>query len=231
MKDPGLRRMVAVLCWLMGYLAVAEVATAQLTNRSSVLDGVGTRSTGGSYTHIGAGAQPGGIAVSSGGSFHNQAGFLNTFFLQPGLDTDGDGLADEADSDNDNDFLTDIAEVTGSGFSPATASNPNIADSDGDGSPDGEEAVAGTDPSDDNAQLEITDITVSGGNRFVEWVARSNKQYRLLRADALGQKPTNIVAVVTANGPASPPWYVLTTSTGDVVVPTNQGFYAVEVLP
>lgn len=82
-------------------VALAGVVSAQFTNRSSVLDGSGTIASGGVFTNLSAAGQPGGIAVSSGGSFVNQAGFLNTFFLKPGLDTDRDGIADEADLDND----------------------------------------------------------------------------------------------------------------------------------
>ncbi len=59
---------------------------AQYTNRSSVLDRAGSESSGGGYTNQGAGGQPGGIQESTGGSLVNQAGFLQTFILKPGLD-------------------------------------------------------------------------------------------------------------------------------------------------
>ena len=206
-------------------------AFAQYTNKSSVLDGSGTRATGGSITNLSAAGQPGGIAVSSGGNYVNQAGFLQTFFLKPAMDHDGDGLADEADMDNDNDGLADEAENSGSSFSPATATDPNVPDSDGDRMTDWQEAMAGTDPRDSNALLRITSIASDAGGRYVSWVARSNKSYRVLRSDDGTSPPTNTIAMVTANGFASPPWYVTTNSTTDAVAPTNSSIYAIRPLP
>jgi len=59
----------------------------------------------------------------------------------PHTDTDGDGVPDVNDSDDDNDGLTDIYEKNKSN------TNPSLPDSDGDGTPDGEELVgSGIDP-------------------------------------------------------------------------------------
>ena len=217
-------RLIPVLLW-------AVSVSAQYTNRSSVLDGSGTLSSGGGYTNISAAGQPGGITTSSGGSYVNQAGFLNTFALKPALDTDGDGLADELDQDNDNDGLADAAEIAGAGFNPATATLVNLADTDGDGQLDGWEAVAGTDPTDANAILEITALTNAGASRVVAWVARSNKTYRLLRSDDGLLPPTNVVATVTPTAFAAAPWYVLTNLTADAGAASNRVFYAVQPLP
>lgn len=216
---------------LIPLLLCAVSASAQYTNWSSVLDGSGTRSSGGAYTNISAAGQPGGITTSSGGGYVNQAGFLNTFALKPALDTDGDGLADELDQDNDNDGLADAAEIEGAGFNPATATLVNLADTDGDGQLDGWEAVAGTDPTDANAILEITAITNAGASRVVAWVARSNKTYRLLRSDNGLLPPTNVVATVTPTAFAAAPWYVLTNLTADAGAASNRVFYAVQPLP
>ncbi len=215
----------------VAFVLMAGGAAAQYTNRSSVLDGSGTRSSGGSYTNISAAGQPGGITTSSGGGYVNQAGFLNMFFLKPGLDTDGDGVSDEADLDNDNDGLADAAEIEGAGFNPATATLVNLADTDGDGQLDGWEALAGTDPTDANAILEITSVTNVGGSAAVAWVARSNKTYRLLRSDNGQLPPTNVVATVTPTAFAAAPWYVLTNLTADAGAPSNRVFYAVQPLP
>ena len=75
----------------------------------------------------------------------------------PHTDTDGDGVPDVKDSDDDNDGLTDVYEENKS------HTNPSLPDSDGDGAPDGEELVGnglfdpitqlpiGTDPNNDDS--------------------------------------------------------------------------------
>ena len=203
---------------------------AQRTNTSSVLDSSGTRSTGGSFTNISAAGQPGGIAESAGGGLIHQAGFLHTFFLRPDLDTDGDGIANEADPDNDNDGLTDSTEIGGDAFDPATATMVNQLDTDEDGMSDGQEAIAGSDPTDVGAHLYITSIVNTNGTREVAWFARSNKTYRVLASDYGYTLPTNELITVTASGFATAPWYSLTNTVFDGTT-TNARFYAVEVLP
>lgn len=216
------------ICALAGSLC-ALCAWAQYNQPSSVLDGSGTRAAGSTFTNLSAAGQPGGIIVSSGGSYVNHAGFLNTFFLRPGLDTDGDGLANEADLDNDADGLADTTEIAGGSFNPVTATDVNLADSDGDGTGDGQEAVAGTDPRDLNAQLELVEISRGSSTRVV-WIARSNKTYRVLSATEPGRPLTNLVAEVLVNGSANPPWYVVTGAVPDVSADLTRS-YAVEVLP
>jgi len=125
---------------------VGLVALGEVEQTSSVLDGSGARGTSGSSTNLSASAQPGSVAVSSGGTMGNYAGFLGTFVLKPTLDTDNDGLADELDLDNDNDTLTDVEELEGTAFSPVTPTDPNDEDCDDDGFTDDEEASYGSDP-------------------------------------------------------------------------------------
>lgn len=216
---------------ILGVCLVAGAVSAQYTNRSSVLDGSGAKSTGGSFTNISAAGQPGGIAVSAGGGYVNQAGFLNTFSLKPTLDTDGDGLADEMDNDNDNDSLADATELAGSAFAPQSTTSPNVADSDGDGQSDAQEAVAGTNPNDVNAGLEFVAITNAAGLRHVAWVARGNNERTyIVRSAADVRGPyTSVVFSNTVAGGANP-WYVVTNSVSDAAAATNL-FFAVEVKP
>jgi len=62
-------------------------------------------------------------------------------FPDPNRDTDGDGVPDIEDSDDDNDGLTDVYEREVSG------TNPTLADSDGDGTSDSAELMGlGIDP-------------------------------------------------------------------------------------
>lgn len=225
--------MKTTLAFLSLLLAGSAVAFAQYTNKSSVLDGSGTRAAGGSYTNLSAAGQPGGTAGSEGGGFANQAGFLNTFSLQPGLDTDHDGLTDELDPDNDNDGLADATEIGGSGFNPATPTLVNLADTDGDGQLDGWEAVAGTDPTDKNAFLELVAIsnTPAGHGIAVAWLARGNNQKTyVVRAttDALQPYSTVVFSNTVAGGNA--PWFAVTSSITHVIS-SNTQFYAVEVQP
>jgi len=201
---------------------------AQFSQKSSVLDSSGTISSGGSLTNISAAGQPGGIATSRGGSYQNQAGYLNTFFLRPGLDTDGNGLADEADWDNDGDLLADLDEILGDQFNPASPTHVNVADTDGDGIPDGEEAVAGTDPTNINALLEIIRIAHAGG-QDVQWVARGGKTYVVHARTNLLAGSYAPIATNTAIGGIAP-WFVVTNAFVDVSS-LNAEFYAVEVLP
>jgi hypothetical protein len=207
------------------------MARGQIDQTSSVLDGSGTRASGGTYENISAAGQPGGIAVSSGGGYVNYAGFLNTFSLQPDLDTDGDGLANEVDSDNDADGLTDLSEITGDSFSPATATEVNVADSDGDFISDGEEAVAGTDPTNLNALLELVTIENVGAGREITWTARGNNErtYVLKAAPEPGQPYSILVFSNTIAGGAAP-WYETPAS---AIHPSasDAHVYAVEVHP
>jgi hypothetical protein len=75
---------------------------------------------------------------------------------EPTIDTDGDMLTDAQEAelgtnpelaDSDGDGLSDFAEV---GFEPgsATGTDPNLSDTDGDGVGDGDEVTNGTDPLD-----------------------------------------------------------------------------------
>lgn len=212
-------------------LASGAISFGQYANKSSVLDGSGAFSSGGTVTNISAAGQPGGIAVASGGGYVNQAGFLNTFFLKPTLDTDGDGILDELDADNDNDGLADVLEIDGTGFAPGSPTLVNNADSDSDGASDGAEAVAGTDPNDSNAQLIITSIDNDAGVNLVAWVARGNNERTyLLRTTPDARQPYGHVIFSNTVAGGTFPWYVVTNVVGDAAA-SNALLYAVEVKP
>jgi len=212
--------------------AAFTVHAQNYTNYSTCLDGAGDWSSGGSYSNISAIAQPGGIAVSRNGDLINYAGFLNTFVLKPGLDTDGNGIPNEYDPDNDADGIDDLGEILGTNFNPETASEVNVADTDADGIIDGQEAVAGTNPQDANSALQIVSITEDTGSREIQWEARQDKTYIIRAGDDATVYPlpdeldTNTVVTV-----GSGPWQVTTGTYTDVASSTNVTIYAIEVLP
>lgn len=225
-------------CLAMLAVTFGTPATAQdYTNTSSVINGFGGRSTGGTYTHIGAGAQPGGIGVSyengaanyAGGQI-NRAGFLSTFVMFPDRDTNNNGLPDELDPDNDGDGLWDHWEISGEKFSPTTPTDPNLADSSGDGVSDYNAMVAGTDPTDPGATFEIVDIEAVGSDQEVTWRARGNdERIYVVRVidDSYDGTPGAVIWSNTVAGGAAP-WFATTETIVDPSVDAR--FYAVEVI-
>ena len=207
---------------------------------SSVLDGAGNRSSntvtlnGLAYTNVSAIGQPGGVAIggNSAAGITNYAGFLQAVDIKRPNQRDIYGNPFELTPDNDADGLTDVAEVSGSEFSPSTVTSPNNADSDGDGASDRNEAVAGTNPADSNRFMDVVNIAPVGQNKKVQWTARSGKSYRVLSADQNSfTRPTNVIDTVTVTDPgAASPWYE-TTGAYTNAGATQSKFYAVEVLP
>jgi hypothetical protein len=144
-----------------------------------VADGCGTLSTntvllsGKNFRHAGAGAQPGGIGTAGAGGVSNYAGFLHAADIKrPQADADRDGVPDELETDNDADTLSDLAELDRSAFRGHAATDPNRADSDGDGMDDGAEAGGMYDPWDPNHRLEILALTRASGQYTVRWIGK-----------------------------------------------------------
>ncbi|MBP7831134.1 MAG: hypothetical protein KA248_14595 [Kiritimatiellae bacterium] len=221
----------------LGVLAAAQTATGQEYRQlASVHDAAGGMSdntvTLGSaaFRHVGAAGQPGGIGTGTNGPAANHSGFLQAADLKrPNLDTDGDGVPDELDEDNDGDRLADRAEVEGSAFDPATATIVNNPDSDGDHVGDGDEAAAGTNPGDDSTFLQIVDIRETEAGTVIAWTARDGKQYRVLSAKGSHAYPTREEAVATAHG-GQPPWFETIAVFTNTAASTLKTF-AIQALP
>jgi len=162
----------------VGWLALAA-AGGEIHVVGAVQDGVGRASDntiemdGHSWRHVSAGAQPGGIETGTAGTLVNRPGFLQVIDVRrPGLDTDGDGVPDELDGDNDGDGLGDRAELDGSAFAGYAVTDPNEADTDGDGMSDSAEAEGMYDPNDPNHRLEITDFYNDAGLPRLVWIGK-----------------------------------------------------------
>lgn len=214
-----------------GRLNDGQILPSAYRTTVSVLDAAGRFAGAGTLTNLSAAGQPGGIQRSTAGGLVNQAGFLNTFCLRAALDTDVDGLPDEADADNDNDGLDDESEFQGASFNPWVPTAINRADTDEDGATDGEEAVAQTDPTDAKANLAIVRIRAVGTVVNVAWRARGGKTYDVLKTEGSSYScPTQAVATTNSVGGAWP-WFVITNDFNDAVSATNGGFYGIRIAP
>ncbi len=162
----------------------------------------------------------------------NYSGFLHTYVDRPDLDNDMDGIADENDTDDDNDGLSDTSEVTGSSFDPETETDIFNADTDSDGTSDGEESGAGTNPQDPDSQLLIIGIDRTSGEEVVEWKSRQGKTYEVLRTsnifDIVSSPETTEVVTVTSGGVGP---FLETTTTSTNLSTGNVVYYRVKVKP
>ena len=230
-----MRKMKNIVCFVFLLLAGSSVVSAQYTNMSDVLDGSGVTSSGGGYTNISASGQPGGISQSmagtlplNSGTIVNQAGFLNTFLLHPNQ-LSVHGIPVEIDPDNDGDGLSDIQEITGSAFTPATPTDPNNPSTSGNGVSDSQAAAAGVNPLDPNAAFKIISVTNASGQVFVTWRAHGNSERKYVvntTTNALQPYGTAIFSNYVAGG--SYPWYVVTNTIPDSSV-TNAHFFSISV--
>ena len=205
------------------HLSTVHDGSGVMSDNTIELDGV-------AYRQISAAGQAGGIFTGAGGDWIHHAGFLQAVDIKRwGLDTDGDGVIDELDRDNDGDGLADADEVDGSGFDPTTPTLVNHPDSDDDGIPDGDEATAGSNPTDKNSFLHILAIQSLDAGKVLTWTARDGKQYRILSADGSHAYPTNLEGTVTAQG-GVPPWFETDGGFTNAGV-TGAKTYGVQVLP
>lgn len=116
-----------------------------------------------------------------------------------GADADGDGLSDRAEAllgtganapDSDGDGLPDGAELAATRFGHVT--DPATADTDGDGSRDDEEWVAGTDPRNAGSLFRIARID----GAQIAWPGVTERQYRVWHAEGHHVDGTDFAEVV-----------------------------------
>ena len=95
--------------------------------------------------------------ASRDGRFANYSGFLASVLMRPMLDTDGDGLCNELDGDNDTDGL-----------------------------PDGDELLADTNPNDFESALAFLSVARQiGGGMRLEWKGGIQARQVLMRRDSM----------------------------------------------
>ena len=214
---------------MVGLLAATPKSPAQ-TNSSSVVDASGSISSNAFFQNMSAVGQGSPVGFNQNTANQNYSGFLNTFVLNPQLDADTDGIADENDPDDDNDDLLDTTELAGDGFDPITPTDPFLEDSDGDGSTDGSESMAGTNPHDTNNLLEIVRLDLTGNMGLVEWKSRGGKEYEILQAlsvEELISSPTVLGPFMAIGGTG--PWSE-TTSTSTNAMSGTHVFYGIRLM-
>jgi hypothetical protein len=141
-------------------------------------------------------------------------------WLTAGTDSDGDGIFDADDPDDDNDGMTDEFEIR-YGLDPFVDDAGGHADSDG--MSNWEEYIAGTDPTNNVSCFRI--LSISGDGTIIRWTSADGRFYSI-------QATTNLPATVFSNVagavdlPASPDVNVFTNP------PAGNGepcFYRVQV--
>ncbi len=102
-------------------------------------------------------------------SLSNAFAQVQTDSLRPGVDADGDGIADAWE-------LLNFGNL---------AAASDSTDADGDGASDAEEYLADTDPLDPASRLRITAFVTSPGGSpaTVTWSSRESRYYRIMKSD------------------------------------------------
>lgn len=225
-----MRNTVIPFAGAFALLSVLELTAGPRIERD-LLTCTGGRQHGGSYSNACAVGELTDGLPAQGESVTTLAGSLDTVVSEQGTDSDGDGVPDALDVDNDNDGVDDAVELEGLLFTPVTPTDPNRNDTDGDGTSDADEAIAGTDPTDPSALFEISAIRRDGDAVAVQWVGREGLAYSVLASSSADEQSqwqpvTNLV--IQSGGTGA--WCVAVGACVDPAPSTNSvRFYRIRV--
>lgn len=191
-------------CWFACATLLCVFSTTYAeTNSTYTIDGAGAWISSATHTSLIALGQGCPVGQNRNASYINHSGFLSSFIMNPGQDNDGDGIADENDVDDDNDGLADSDELAGTAFNPTSPTDVFLADSDGDGASDFQEAAAETNPLDISNVLKIVSIQIGESNVVVRWQSRQGRSYDVLSSPdipGLRTNPTIEATITTTQG-------------------------------
>ena len=217
---------------LLGILHSQLVRGAMVQNPTA-LDSFGGRSTGGGYTLDVAAGQQGGVGVAGENVERLFAGFLYGAPAAGFSPLSVHGIPVELDPDNDADGLEDEVELAGSGFDPQTVTDHNEADSDGDGAGDGDEAVAGTNPQDENAYLHFKAyVPLDENGHRATWEGRAGRTYRVMAGTNLNRRQDFVVLdELTAPGPGVGLWQTVPVDWTNTALGADRAFLFLRLVP
>jgi hypothetical protein len=143
---------------------------------------------------------PLGVTPGSGIADYDQDGIPDSRDAFPGdpkesVDTDGDGIGNNADPDDDNDGIPDVWEIA-HGTNPLV--NDAAADPDHDGFSNLAEYQAGTDPQDPKSFFHINRVTPTGESVTITFDAVPGRTYALLHDPTLTGKPKVLKGGITS---------------------------------
>ncbi len=146
------------------------------------------------------------LGVAPGGpTDYDQDGVADADDAFPGnpaesVDTDGDGIGNNADPDDDNDGMPDVWE-TANGLDPLIADASS--DPDHDGFTNFEEYEASTAPLSGLSRLQVAISTPAPGTLRLSWTAMPGRTYSVWRFSSFPLRPVAVAQGIIA-GPAGP---------------------------
>jgi hypothetical protein len=201
---------VLVLSGCLSLLIPALSVCADAIQECSTISGSGIWVSEGELDQVFSAMQPVPVCISVEGDIEHHSGFLTGIPIRPGV-VNAKGTPVELTSDNDRDGLSDIAEITGDAFSGHAQTDPDTADTDGDGMSDGREAEYMYDPRDPMHRPWINGITYTEPRMSIEWIGRGgNTTNTIMWSDILAPGVFTNALVVTNLPGGTAPWYKTT---------------------